>query len=61
MNHQDRYLISVSYNEVSKCDMFHVWDNNGGVIRSAHRTQREAKAAMKRYVADDERKAGDAQ
>jgi hypothetical protein len=57
MNHQDRYLISVSYNEAAKRDMFHVWDNNDSLIRSAHETQREANAAMKRYIADDKRKA----
>jgi hypothetical protein len=34
--------------------MFHVRDNNGGVIRSAHETQREAKAAINRSIAADE-------
>ncbi len=54
---RDRYHISVSYNEASKCDVFNVCENNGGVIRSTHETQREAKAALKRYITADKRRA----
>ena len=54
---RDRYHISVSYNEVSKCDLFHVCVNNGRVIRSTHGTQREAKAAIKRYITADKLRA----
>jgi hypothetical protein len=54
---QARYQISKSYNEVAKRDMFHVCDKNR-VIRSTHETQREAEAAIKRYIAADKRMAG---
>jgi len=52
---RDRYRISLSYNEVSKCDMFHVLVDNG-VVLSTHGTRREAAAAIKIYIAVDKRR-----
>jgi len=52
---QNRYHISESYNDASKCDMFYVLVNNS-VIRSAHGTQREAVAAIKEYIEGDKRR-----
>jgi hypothetical protein len=55
MMQRDRYRISVSYNEVSKCDMFHVLVDNG-VVLSTHGTRHEAAAAIKRYIVGDKRR-----
>ena len=51
---RDRYRISVSYNGVSKCDMFHVLVDNS-VVLSTHGTRREAVAAIKRFIVGDKR------
>jgi hypothetical protein len=52
---QDRYHISESYNDASKCNTFYVLVNNS-VIRSAHGTRREATAIIKKYIEGNKRR-----